>query len=54
MKRPKSVAYSELPVNLIQTINYPLLIKLTIYLRLYSPFVGPWPIYQFLNPTYSR
>jgi hypothetical protein len=27
---------------------------LFIYLWLYSPFVGPWPLYQFLNPIHSR
>jgi hypothetical protein len=25
-----------------------------IYLWLYSPFIGPWPIFQFLNPIHSR
>jgi hypothetical protein len=25
-----------------------------IYLWLYSPFVGPWPLIQFLNPIHSR
>jgi hypothetical protein len=27
---------------------------LSIYLWLYSPFVGPWSLFQFLNPTHSR
>jgi hypothetical protein len=26
----------------------------SIYLWLYSPFVGPWPLFQFLNPIHSR
>jgi hypothetical protein len=26
----------------------------TICLWLYSPFVGPWPLFQFLNPIPSR
>jgi hypothetical protein len=29
-------------------------IYLSIYLWLYSPFVGPWPLFQFLNPIHSR
>jgi hypothetical protein len=30
-------------------------IYLSIYLWLYSPFVGPWPLFHFLNPyTVSR
>jgi hypothetical protein len=28
-------------------------IYLSIYLWLYSPFVGPWPLFQFLNPIHS-
>jgi hypothetical protein len=26
---------------------------LSVYLQLYSPFVGPWPLFQFLNPIHS-
>jgi hypothetical protein len=26
----------------------------SIYLWLYSPFVGPWPLFQFLNLVHSR
>jgi hypothetical protein len=29
-------------------------IYLSIYLWLCSPFVGPWPLFQFLNPIHSR
>jgi hypothetical protein len=27
---------------------------LSIYISLYSPFVGPWPLFQCLNPINSR
>jgi hypothetical protein len=26
----------------------------TVHLWPYSPFVGPWPLFQFLNPIHSR
>jgi hypothetical protein len=26
----------------------------SIYLRLWSPFVAPWKLFQFLNPIHSR
>jgi hypothetical protein len=29
-------------------------ISVLIYLWLYSPFVGTWPLFQFLNPIHSR
>jgi hypothetical protein len=29
-------------------------IYVCIYLSIYIPFVGPWPIFQLLNPIHSR
>jgi hypothetical protein len=29
------------------------ILVVTIYLCLYSPFVGPWPHFQFLNPMHN-
>jgi hypothetical protein len=37
-------------IKFLQPFARYLSIHPSIYLWLYSPFVGPWPLFQFLNP----
>jgi hypothetical protein len=29
-------------------------LNISFYVWLYSPFIGPWPLFQFLEPIHSR
>jgi hypothetical protein len=49
-KASLSVAQEVTVIHSIHILSWTNIMVLSIHLWLYSPFVGPWPLFKFLNP----